>query len=320
MMVFIFPGQGSQFVGMGKDLCEKFPAAAKIFEEADKALGFSISKLCFDGPEDVLNKTENAQPAILTTSIAAHTAFEQLIGDQLGKKLKPSYVAGLSLGEYTALIVAGVLRFEDGVQLVRKRGLYMEEAALNNPGKMICILGLSREQVIEICKETQCEIANLNCPGQVVVSGTDANIDAAIGVAQNKGALRVIPLKVSGAFHCSLMQTAKEKLTSEIDQFVFNVPSVPVVSNVTAQGHRDIVQIKANLIKQVSCSTFWEDSVKWMISKGVNTFFEIGPGIVLKGLNRKIDSGLTTVNLGTSEQINKFTTEENAALLQDCLK
>jgi len=320
MIAFIFPGQGSQYVGMGKDLVENHVCAREVFESADKALGFSISQLCFNGPEDILRQTENAQPAILTTSIAALEVFKSVLKDKLNLEIKPLYVAGLSLGEYTALVAAGVLNFEDAVMLVRKRGMYMEEAAKNNPGKMLSIIGLSREDAEEICRTSNCEIANLNCPGQVVVSGNPENIDKAIDLANKKGAKRTVALNVSGAFHCSLMQPAKDKLAKEIEQFSFNSSSVDVVSNVTARGHSDIVEIKQNLIKQVSSSTHWEDSIKFIIDKEVSLFFEIGPGTVLKGLNRRIDSSVKTVNLGNVNQINDFATKENLDSLNCMVK
>jgi len=303
MLAYIFPGQGAQFVGMGKDFYDASPAAKDIFDRADKVLGFGITQLCFNGPQDKLTSTENAQPAILTASIAA---LEVLRDRAKTFDLKPKFCAGLSLGEYSALVAAGVLSFEDAVYLVRKRGQFMEETARNNPGKMLSVIGLNREVVDEICRESSCEIANLNCPGQVVVSGKISNIEKAMGLAKSKGAKHAILLDVSGAFHCSLMEEARQKLAVEINKVKFNPPEVPVVSNVTAKGETSIDKIKENLIKQVSSSTYWEDSMRFMYKEGADCFLEIGPGVVLKGLNKRIDPQIKTVNLGNLGQINAF--------------
>lgn len=303
MIAYIFPGQGAQFVGMGKDLLEKFPCSRQIFERADAALGFSISSLCFQGPQEQLTITENAQPAILTVSVAA---LEVLKASPKGAQRKPAFVAGLSLGEYSALVASGVLSFEDAVILVRKRGIYMEEAARHNPGKMLSIIGLSQEAVREICQATGCEIANLNCPGQIVVSGKNDQSEEAMRLAQEKGAKRALFLEVSGAFHSSLMKEAEEKLATEMSHLAFHEPTIPLVSNVTARSANNKNEILKNLIKQVSSSTFWEDSVRFMAEKGVDCFLEIGPGNVLRGLNRRIDAALTTVSIGTAEQLQTF--------------
>jgi len=298
MSAYIFPGQGAQFVGMGKDLYENFPIAKKIFDKADEVLKLKISDLCFYGPQDKLTSTENAQPAILTTSIAVLEAFKEK------NKLQPQFCAGLSLGEYSALVAAGVLSFEDAVSLVRKRGQFMEEAARNNPGKMLSVIGLDRGTVGNICKETGCEIANLNCPEQVVISGKTVSIDKAVESAKAKGAKRAILLDVSGAFHSSLMEEARAKLSLEINKVKFNPPKIPIISNVTAKSETNTEAIRENLIKQVSSSTYWEDSIRYMIGQGVDCFFEIGPGTVLRGLNKRINPELKTVNLGNAEQIN----------------
>lgn len=288
---------------MGKDFYDASPAAKDIFDRADKVLGFGITQLCFNGPQDKLTSTENAQPAILTASIAA---LEVLRDRAKTFDLKPKFCAGLSLGEYSALVAAGVLSFEDAFYLVRKRGQFMEETARNNPGKMLSVIGLNREVVDEICRESSCEIANLNCPGQVVVSGKISNIEKAMGLAKSKGAKHAILLDVSGAFHCSLMEEARQKLAVEINKVKFNPPEVPVVSNVTAKGETSIDKIKENLIKQVSSSTYWEDSMRFMYKEGADCFLEIGPGVVLKGLNKRIDPQIKTVNLGNLGQINAF--------------
>ena len=306
MLAHIFPGQGSQFVGMGKDIFEVFPRAAEIFRKADKALGFSISSLCFHGPEDQLISTENAQPAILTVSIAVLEALKERMRHDWKE---PSFVAGLSLGEYTALVVSGVLSFEDAVCLVRKRGMYMEEAARHIPGKMLSIIGLLRQEVEEICKKAGCEIANVNCPGQIVFSGTVVQAEGAKAQAIEKGAKRAIFLEVSGGFHSSLMKEAEQKLAKDMAKLNFKDPVIPLVSNVTAESATSKKGILSNLIKQVSSSTYWEDSVRFMAAKGVDLFLEIGPGSVLRGLNRRIDPELRTANIGTVEQIEQFASE-----------
>lgn len=287
-------------MGMGKDLYENFPVSKKIFDEADEALGFKISEICFNGPQDKLTSTENAQPAILTTSIAVLEAFKER------NNLQPKFCAGLSLGEYSALVTAEVLSFEDAVYLVRKRGQFMEEAAKNNPGRMLSIIGLERSIVESICREIGCEIANLNCPGQIVISGKAANIEKAMELVKAKGAKGAILLDVSGAFHSSLMEEARAKLAAEIRKVKFNPAKVPLVSNVTAKAETDPEIIVQNLIKQVSSSTYWEDSIKYMAEQRVDCFLEIGPGVVLKGLNKRINPQIKTYNLGNVEEINAF--------------
>lgn len=307
MLSYIFPGQGAQFVGMGKDLYESFPSAKNIFEKADKRLGFSITELCFNGPQEKLTSTENAQPAILTVSIAALEAFREYIKNNAGSLgIEPRFAAGLSLGEYSALVAAQVISFEDAVYLVRKRGEFMEEAAKNNPGKMLSVIGLSTEIVEGICKESGCEIANLNCPGQIVISGKIEHIDKAAELAKAKEAKRVILLDVSGAFHCSLMKEAELKLAKEIQKLKFNQPKFPVVNNVTAKSETNPQNISDNLIKQVSSSTYWQDSISFMVANGVDSFLEIGPGAVLKGLNKRIVPDTNTLSLGNTEQIKSF--------------
>lgn len=290
---FIFPGQGSQFIGMGKDLYENSQAARQIFEEADKVLGFSLSDLCFTGPFEELTKTQNCQLAILTVSVAALAAlkFQKPL-------LSPSYVSGLSLGEYSALVAAGIIAFRDAVYLVRKRGEFMEAAARNHPGKMSCVLGLEQDIVGSICKSAGCEIANLNCPGQIVISGGIEQLETVSRELTRKGAKKVIPLDVSGAFHCSYMDEASAELRLEINKIGFNKGQTPLICNVDAAPHVDSRVIKDNLIRQVNSTTYWERSMRYLLSEGVGLFFEIGPGTVLKGLLRKIDRAIEVVSVG----------------------
>jgi [acyl-carrier-protein] S-malonyltransferase len=297
-IAFIFPGQGAQYVGMGKDLYENSPQAKFVFDEADEALGFSLSRLCFEGPFEELTKTENCQPAVLTASIAALAALKAA-----NRGISCDYVAGLSLGEYSALVAADIVNFKDAVHLVSQRGKFMEEAARKNPGKMSCVLGLDTSVVKEICQSAGAEVANLNCPGQVVVSGTSAMLETVALRAVERGAKRVIPLDVSGAFHCSLMKDAALKLKVEIDSVVFNQAKHPLISNVDASEHVDPKVIKQNLIKQVDSATYWEASMKHLLAKGVSLYYEIGPGAVLKGLFKKIDPVVKVVNAGNWKEI-----------------
>jgi len=298
---YVFPGQGAQYAGMGKDLYDNHEAAKEVFEQANRALGFDIAKLCFEGPAEELTKTENCQPAILTVSIAAFKAFRHH-----NKKFKPAVTLGLSLGEYSALVAAGAVAFGDAVKLVRLRGQFMEEAAKQFPGKMASVLGLPAETVEKISEEAGCEIANLNCPNQVVISGSNLSVEKAADIAKQKGATRVIPLKVSGAFHSSLMSQAGQALKKEISKINFFEPEVPVISNVNATPETQPDQIVENLIDQVSCSTRLEESIRYVASKKINNFFEIGPGKVLKGLIRRIDPNLSVYNIETSEDIKKL--------------
>lgn len=297
-IAFLFPGQGAQVVGMGKDFYDHFSEAKKVFDEADRVLGFSLSRLCFEGPFEELTKTQNCQPAVLTVSIAALAALKAT-----NPELEPSYVAGLSLGEYAALVAAEIVSFEESVRLVRLRGCFMEEAAQKNPGKMSCVLGLAVDAVREICAATHSQIANLNCPGQVVVSGTHQQIEALTLAAEKKGAKRVIPLDVSGAFHCSLMKDAAVRLEPEIDKVAFRPAKHPLISNVDAQEQTSPGAIKKNLIRQVDSATYWEASMRHLLAAGVDLYFEIGPGTVLKGLFKKIDPAVSVVNIGKMSDV-----------------
>jgi len=297
-IAFIFPGQGAQMVGMGRDLYDVFPEAAHIFEQADKILGFPLRKLCFEGPAESLTRTENCQPAIFVASMACLAALKAV-----RPEITPVAVAGLSLGEYTALAAAGVIGFRDAVLLVRARGSFMEACARQNPGTMSCVLGLDKDAVEEICAATQCEVANLNCPGQVVISGRHEAVELASQRAVKQGAKRVLPLGVSGAFHCSLMDEASRQLRAKIERVGFESAQVPLVSNVDACVQSDPEVIKENLIKQVNGPTYWEASMRLLLGQGITTFFEIGPGNVLKGLMKKIDREARVISVGRVEEV-----------------
>jgi len=297
---YLFAGQGAQYVGMGRDLYGAFPEARVIFDKAEEVLGFPLSKLCFLGPAQELTQTQNCQPAILVTSIAAWEAFKS---NPKSRILNPEYVAGLSVGEYSALVAAGAIDFRDAVYLVRKRGEFMEEEALKSPGKMASVLELDLALIKNICRQTQAEIANINCPGQIVISGGIKEIREAAKLAEEQGAKRVIFLEVSGAFHSSAMQGAALKLAGELEKIKINTPQIPIVSNVTAKPVTKPEEIRANLTKQITASVLWEDSMKFILSKNVTQFFEFGPGKVLKGLMRRIDANAQVINIEKKEDI-----------------
>jgi [acyl-carrier-protein] S-malonyltransferase len=285
-IAFIFPGQGSQTVGMGKELAEQDKKAAAVFQAADERLGFPLSSIIFEGPQDTLTLTINAQPALLTTSIAL---FEKI--KEAG--IVPNYVAGHSLGEYTALVAAGAISFTDAVYAVRKRGEFMEEAVPAGKGTMAAVLGMEAGLLQEITEQISAEgapvqLANLNCPGQIVISGSREGVDRASQLAKEKGAKRVIPLEVSGPFHSSLMEPAANKLKEVLDEIEITDASIPVIANVTAEPMREKEDIKRKLIEQLYSPVRWEQSVNKMIELGVDTFVEIGPGKVLSGLVKKI--------------------------------
>ncbi len=303
MVGYLFAGQGSQYVGMGKDLYQSFAEARVVFDTADKVLGFSISRLMFEGPQEELTKTQNCQPAILTISIAAWEVFKTVIRYPLSVI---RYAAGLSLGEYSALVAAEAISFEDAVYLVRRRGEFMEEEAVNNPGSMASIIGLDLNAIKSICAKTNTEIANINCPGQTVISGSSPEIKKAELMAQEQGAKRVILLEVSGAFHSSLMKLVSLRLKEELDKIKVNTPKFSVISNVTAKPVAGAAEIKANLIKQVAASVLWDESMRFILAQGVSKFFEFGPGKVLKGLMRRINENAEVMNIEKRDDLSKL--------------
>ena len=300
-IALIFPGQGSQFVGMGKDLYDNYAQSKAVFDAADQLSGFSISKLCFEGPLEELTLTRNCQLAILTVSIAALEAFRSRATNHEPRTTK--YSAGLSLGEYSALVASGVLSFETGVNLVKKRAELMDAAARKNPGKMAAILGLDKKTLEDISIITHVEIANINCPGQVVITGKVEAVDKAKEIATQKGAKRAIDLEVSGAFHSSLMQEAANEFKDFLAGFELKDALIPVVSNVTATAQHKAQEVRKNMLKQIYSPVLWEDSVRFMAGQGVKTFYEIGPGNILKGLIRKIDPSLNVINIGKKEDV-----------------
>lgn len=295
---FVFPGQGAQAVGMGKDVHDAFDRSRSIFEQADEALGFSLSSIIFEGPDDVLKQTVNTQPALLTVSIALLEALE-------GRGLRPDYVAGHSLGEYSALVAAGVLSFEDAVRTVRARGQFMEQAVPSGQGAMAAVLGAERETLAALCSAitaegSAVELANVNCPGQIVVSGTAAGVQAVVERGKEEaGAKRVIPLEVSGPFHSSLMKPAAANLQATLAEIDMKDASVPVVANVTANAATAAGEIRDLLVEQVYSPVLWEDSVRYLILQGVDTFVEIGSGTVLAGLIKKIDKNVRVISVNS---------------------
>lgn len=292
---YVFPGQGAQSVGMGRDLYEAFPAAKAVFDEADKVLGFPISRLCFEGPEIDLRETINAQPAILATSYAALEAARAVAGNKLPS---PAFVAGHSLGEYTALAAAGVIDFATAVRLARERGRLMYEAGVVKPGGMTAVIGFDESALAEVCRETGTWVVNINCPGQLVISGAREAVTRAGEMAKAKGAARVIPLQVSGAFHTPLMQSAVDGMAEIIANLTFKDPTIPIIANTTAQPLTTTAAVKEELMNQLCNCVQWQRSVEYMVSQGVTTFIEIGPGKVLTGLIKRINKDVQTLNLG----------------------
>ena len=301
-IAFLFPGQGSQAVGMGKDLAERYPVARQTFDEADEALGYKLSQICFEGPEDQLRMTEITQPGILAASVAAWRVATE-------RGLKAAFVAGHSLGEYSAHVAAGTLSFADAVRTVRNRGKYMQEAVPMGVGAMAAILGMDPHKVSAVCADAAqgdvCESANINSPEQIVISGHTAAIERATKLADERGAKRAKVLPVSAPFHCSLMKPAQDRLAVDLQALTFCNPGVPVLCNVdaalvsTAQPSRDA------LIRQVTGTVKWDQSIRALIAQGVNTFVEVGPGKVLCGLMRQIDRTKAAVNVEDEASLQK---------------
>jgi [acyl-carrier-protein] S-malonyltransferase len=306
-VAYVFPGQGSQSTGMGLDLYNSYPSAKEVFAEADASLGFPLSRLCFEGPEEELKKTHNVQPAILVVSIACLKALEEAA---IASFPSPIFVAGHSLGEYTALVAAGVLGLTDAVLLVRERGRLMYEAGLKNPGSMLAVIGLDEETVKDISFHSGTEISNINCPGQIVVSGAPKALAEADKLARTRGARTLIPLRVSGAFHSALIEPVLAEFSKIVSNVRFQPPVIPVISNVTARPLTDVDSIKEELVKQLRNCIQWQRSVEYMMHTGVTTFYEIGPGRVLTGLIKRINSELQISNISGVEDITQLTYKE----------
>ncbi len=289
---YVFPGQGAQFVGMGKDLYDNFPKAKELFNQANKILGFNITDIIFNGTDEDLKQTKVTQPAVFLHSVIRAIC--------LGDDFKPDMVAGHSLGEFSALVAAGVLSFEDGLRLVSKRALAMQAACELQPSTMAAVLGLEDEKVVEVLKSITNEVvvaANFNCPGQLVISGSIAGVEQACEALKNAGAKRALPLKVGGAFHSPLMEPAREELAKAIEETNFSSPKCPIYQNVVAHAVTEPQEIKKNLIAQLTAPVRWTECVRAMISDGATLFTEVGPGTVLQGLVKKIDSSISAESI-----------------------
>ncbi|WP_368504033.1 ACP S-malonyltransferase [Alkalihalophilus sp. As8PL] len=302
-IAFLFPGQGSQAVGMGVDLVETEAACKEIFTRADQRLGYSLSEIMANGPEEKLRRTEHTQPALVTMSVAVLELLKEA-------NISPDYVAGHSLGEYSALVAARALSFEDAVYAVRNRGLFMEEAVPFGEGAMAAVLGMTVEALEEVCKEVQsqghvAELANLNCPGQIVISGSSEGVSLASELAKEKGAKRVIPLQVSGPFHSSLMKPAADKLAAILDELTISDASIPVISNVTAKEQTNADEIKVKLVEQVYSTVRWEETIRTLLDQGVDTFIEVGSGNVLTGLVKKVNRRSQAFAVNDRESLHK---------------
>jgi [acyl-carrier-protein] S-malonyltransferase len=307
----LFAGQGAQVVGMGRDLAEASPTARSWFDRANAALGYDLASICFGGPEPELTKTEHAQPGIFLVSWAAFELLKERV-----PTLSFAATAGLSLGEFTALTAAGVMSFEDGLRVVRHRGRFMQEACEATQGSMAAVIGLDESATREVCAQAGVVLANLNCPGQLVISGATANIAQACDLAKAKGARRALPLPVAGAYHSPLMASAQPKLQVELERITLTPPAVSVIANVTARPHEDPEAIRARLVEQVTSSVRWEASMRYLVGQGFTRFIELGPGTALSGFMKRIDKTPQVLNVADTASLEttvKALTSGNAA-------
>jgi [acyl-carrier-protein] S-malonyltransferase len=297
-IVLLFAGQGAQVVGMGKDLAEASPSGRVWFERANAVLGYDLAGVCFNGPESELTRTENAQPGIFLVSWVAFQLLKERVPG-----LQFDATAGLSLGEFTALSAAGALSFEEGLRVVRQRGRFMQEACETTRGGMAAIIGLDEPATRAVCEEAGVSLANLNCPGQLVISGAADKINAACELAKTRGAKRALPLAVAGAYHSPLMSSAQPKLQAELAAVEVSTPTVPVISNVTARPHATPEEIRARLVEQVTAPVRWEDSMRYLLAQGFTRFIELGPGTALTGFMKRIDKTAQVLNVADAASL-----------------